>query len=52
MKKKSEKIKNTKKEYKAPGMMQKPMTGSFMICARNTQQCPPGTAIKNLGSCF
>jgi hypothetical protein len=48
---KNENVKK-KKPYAPPRMKEKPMTATFMICARNAQQCPPGTAVKALGTCF
>ncbi len=41
-----------KKPYAPPQMKEKPMTATFMICARTKTNCPPGTALKNKGTCF
>lgn len=52
MKKNDKQSNKDKKPYAAPEMMEKSMTGNFMVCAKDAQQCPPGTAVRNVGRCF
>jgi hypothetical protein len=52
MKKNDKQSHQDKKPYAAPQMMEKSMTGNFMVCSKSIKNCPPGTAIKNAGRCF